>query len=74
LIELPLGSSTNRTVTVQARNFAASVPIRVALIPESGEMVTYDSVVENTTTNPATAVVNVTVPVNVKVEVQVWTR
>lgn len=74
-IQLPFGSSTNRTVTVQARDFGEQVPIRVVLTPESGVPISYDATINNTAgNNPATTTVNVTVPVNTKVAVNAWTR
>jgi hypothetical protein len=74
IVLLPIDAPTAQAVRVQARNFSAAVPIRVALIPESGDATFFDSTIDNTTTNPATATVNVTMPTNVKVNVQVWTR
>jgi len=74
LIQLPFGSDTNRTVTVQARDFNASTPIRVVLTPESGDPRVYDTTIDNAAANPSTATVNVTVPVNTKVAVNAWTR
>jgi hypothetical protein len=74
LIELPFGSDSNRTVTVQARNFGQVLPIRVALAPDSGSLQTYDTTIDNATINPASATVNVTVPVNTRVAVKAWTR
>lgn len=74
-ILLPFGSTTNRAVTVQARDFNASVPISVVLTPESGPSQTYQTNINNTVgNNPATVTVNVTVPVNTKVAVNAWTR
>jgi len=74
IVELPFGSTTDRTVTVQARDFAAVVPIRLVLTPEAGDPLTYDTTIDNSAGNPATATVNVTVPVNTRVAVQAWTR
>jgi hypothetical protein len=71
---LPFGSSPDRTVTVQARDFGASVPIRVVLTPENGTPVSYDATIDNAAGNPATAIVNVTFPVNTVVQVNAWTR
>jgi hypothetical protein len=73
-IQLPFGSTTNRTVTVQARGFGASVPISVALTPDSGPRTVYLATIDNLTTDPAQVVVNVTVPVNMVVTVNAWTR
>jgi hypothetical protein len=71
---LPQDSPTNQTVTVQARNFKAVVPIRVVLTPENGPRASYDAQIDNTTVDPASVTVDVAVPVNVRVEVNAWTR
>jgi len=74
IVQLPFGSTTNRTVTVRAQDFNAAVPVAVALTPEQGTPVIYTGVIDNLSSNPATNVFNVTVPVNVVVRVNVWTR
>jgi hypothetical protein len=74
IVQLPFGSSTNRTVTVRAQDFNAAVPIAVTLTPEQGTPVTYTGVIDNLSVNPATNVFNVVVPVNVVVRVNAWTR
>jgi hypothetical protein len=71
---LPFGSSTNRTIKIQARDFARNVPIRVTLTPDSGDKRTFDAQVDNTTVNPSVVDVPVTVPVNTLVTVHCWTR
>jgi hypothetical protein len=71
---LPQGSSTNQTVTVQASNFGANLPIRVVLTPDHGPGRSYDSQIDNSTVNPASVTVPVVVPVNVQVQVNAWTR
>jgi len=71
---LPQGASTNQTVTVQARNFNALVPIRLALTPDSGPGSSYDTQIDNTSVDPASVTVPVVVPVNVQVQVNAWTR
>ena len=69
-----VGTSTNQTVTVQARNFNTNaVSIEVALIPDSGEKITFPAVIDNSS-NPGQVVVPVTVTPNTKVEVQAWIR
>jgi hypothetical protein len=73
-IQLPFGSSSNRTVTVQARDFNAVVPISVVLTPDSGRAQVYLSTIDNAASNPAQATVDVTVPVNTVVSVNAWTR
>ncbi len=73
-IQLPFGSSPNRSVTVQARNFSGVVPIRVVLTPDSGDILVVDDQIDNTTVNPAQKTVDVTLPINVRTHVGVWTR
>ena len=71
---LPFGSTTNRIIKIRAEDFGRLVPIRVTLTPDSGDQLTFDADVDNTTTNPATVDVPVTVPVNTLVTVHCWTR
>ncbi len=71
---LPFGSTTNRTIRIQAQDFARNVPIRVTLTPDSGAKRVFDAEVDNTTVNPAVLDVPVTVPVNTLVTVHCWTR
>jgi hypothetical protein len=71
---LPFGSTTNRTIRIQARDFARNVPIRVTLTPDTGDKRVFDADVDNTTVNPAVVDVPVTVPVNTLVTVHCWTR
>lgn len=71
---LPFGSSTNRTIKIQARDFARAVPIRVTLTPDSGAIRVFDAEVNNSTVNPAVVDVPVTVPINTLVTVHCWTR
>jgi hypothetical protein len=73
-VQLPFGSTTNRTVTVQARDFGAAVPISVALTPDSGRPVIYQTTIDNQAANPAQATLDVAVPVNTVVTVNAWTR
>jgi len=73
-IQLPFGSSPNRTVTVQARNFSGVVPVRLVLTPDSGDIIVIDDQIDNTTVNPAQKVIAVTLPLNVRVHVGAWTR
>ncbi len=70
---LPQDSPTNQTVTVQASNFGAPVPIRVVLTPDNGPSSSYDADIDNTV-NPASVTLPVVVPVNVQVHVNAWTR
>ena len=71
---LPVGSDTNRTVTVQARNFGSIVPIDVVLTPQVGRPIRVQAQIDNTGVNPATVVVPVGFPVNTMTTVNAWTR
>lgn len=71
---LPFGADPNVSVTVQASNFGAVVPITLALKPDSGPTVLYDAEIDNAAANPATVVIPVTLPINVQTTIQVWTR
>jgi hypothetical protein len=73
-VQLPFGSSTNRTVTIQARDFNAEVPINVVLTPDTGRPQVYSVTITNIAANPATITVPVTLPVNTLVTVNAWTR
>jgi hypothetical protein len=71
---LPAGTNPNQTIKVRARDFGGIVPIRIRLIPDSGEAITVDSQIDNTVNNPATVDVPVTLPLNTEVNIQVYTR
>jgi hypothetical protein len=73
-VQLPFGSTTNRTVTVQARDFNALVPINVVLTPDNGVPQTYAAQIDNRTVNPAQVIVNIALPVNVQVAINAWNR
>ena len=73
-ITLPFGSSPQRTVKIQARDFGRVVPFVIMLTPSSGPRITVTNSVDNTTSNPAVVEVPVTFPVNSKVTVHCWTR
>lgn len=71
---LPAGTNPSQTIQIRARDFGGLVPIRVRLVPEGGDAVTFDATIDNTVTNPATVDVPVTFPVNTGVRVEVFTR
>ncbi len=75
IVQLPFGSSPNRTIKVQARDFNATVPITVMLTPDHGTPLVYTSKIENTgTQNPATISVDVVLPVNEQTTVSVYSK
>ncbi len=74
-ILLPFGSSPNRTVTVQASNFGAQVPITVLLTPDHGTPSSYTATIDNSgANNPALATVPVVVPLNEQTRVTVFSK
>jgi hypothetical protein len=73
-VQLPFGANPNATVTVQAQDFGAVVPISVVLTPDSGDRIIVNSQIDNTTQSTASVPVPVTFPQNVLVTVNVWTR
>lgn len=73
-IQLPFGSDPNIVLKVRASNVKAKIPIQVVLTPDSGDPILVNSEIDNTTLNPATVTVPVTVPVNQHVAINVWKR
>ncbi len=73
-ILLPNGSAGDQSVVVRARNFGTKVPISVVLQPDNGPTVSVPATIDNTANNPATLAVNVPVPANSPVKINVWTR
>jgi hypothetical protein len=73
-INLPLGSSTNQIVRVQARNFTNDVPISVRITPENAASAVFDGVILQASGNPPSAEVTVTLPLDTVCYVHAWTR
>ena len=73
-VDLPAGSSPNRTVKVRARDFTGLVPIRVVVSPENGASTNYDTQLDMAAGNPTETTVNVVIPVGGISRIQVWTR
>lgn len=73
-VDLPVGSSPNRTVTVRSRDFTGVVPIRVTVFPENGSSTAYDTQLDMANGNPTDITVNVVIPVGGISRIQVWTR
>ncbi|MBK8040471.1 MAG: hypothetical protein IPK22_25555 [Verrucomicrobiaceae bacterium] len=71
---LPTGTNPSQTIQVRARDFGSVVPVRVRLVPESGDATTFDATIDNTVNNPATTNVPVTLPINTGVRIEVFTR
>ena len=74
LVSLPVGSSTNQVVRVQASGFTNDVPIRVKITPENAPSATFDGVIPQSSGNPPFADVQVTLPVDTVCIVHAWTR
>ena len=74
-IQLPFGSSPNRQIKVQARDFNAVVPIVVVLTPDHGPSSSVNAEIDNSAgKNPATSTVDITLPVNEQTAIRVFTR
>ena len=73
VVVLPNNSPETQLVRVQARNFTGMVPIRVSLIPDSGDAVIEDATI-NMTTNPAQIDLMMDFPANTAVSVEAFTR
>ncbi len=74
-LQLPFGSSPNRTVRIQARDFNAQVPITLVLTPDHGTPITYTSTIRNTAgNNPATVDVNIVMPINEQTTFHVYSK
>jgi hypothetical protein len=73
-VDLPAGSTTNRTVRVQGRNFTGVVPITVAVISENRPSTRHDTEIDMNTGNPAATTVNVVIPDGTISRIQTWTR
>ena len=73
-IDLPAGSSPNRNVRLRARNFTGVVPIRVAVTPERGATVNYDSQIDMAGAAVAEGTVDLVLPVGTVSRISAWTR
>ena len=73
-VDLPAGSTINRTVRVQGRNFTGIVPITVIVIPENRPATRYNAQIDMGGGNPSEVTVNVIVPDGTISRIQTWTR
>jgi hypothetical protein len=73
-VDLPVGSPTNQTVVVQARDFSGLLPIAVVVTPEVGPSTTYPAQIDMGSGNPARATVNVVIPIGTISRIHAWTR
>jgi hypothetical protein len=73
-IELPMGSPTNQTVRVQARNFSNEVPIRVVITPENLPSAAFDATILMSSGNPPSTNVPVIIPAGSICYIHAWTR
>jgi hypothetical protein len=79
LVQLPFNGNPNQSVTVQASGFPTSVfttsiPIQVAVIPESGPAQTYAATLDHRPGNGrGTVNVPVFIPLNTACHIQAWT-
>ncbi len=74
-VQLPFGSTPNRTIKVRARDFNSKVPITLVLTPDHGASVTYTGMIDNTgANNPAVASFDVVLPINEQTTVNVYSK
>jgi hypothetical protein len=74
-VRLPFGAPANQVIELRARDFNQSLPVTVALIPDSGPPSYYQTTINNVAANPSAPVaVTVNMPANVIVRVMAWTR
>jgi hypothetical protein len=73
-VTLPLGTTTNQTVRVQARDFTGLVPINVVVTPNNGPSTKYPAQIDMSAGNPAEITVNVVIPVDTTCQIHAWTR
>lgn len=73
-VTLPLGSPTNQTVRIQARDFQGIVPIIVVVTPENGPSTTYAAEINMGAGPVAETNVTVVIPPNTFTRINAWTR
>ncbi len=73
-VNIPAGANPNQQVEVQARDFNRSIPITLALIPESGPPAYFQTTLDNVAANPVSRKITVPFPANVLVRDMAWTR
>ncbi len=73
-LNLPFGSSPNRSIRVQARDFNATVPVTLVLTPDHGTPLSYSGTINNAAANPAAITFNVVLPVNEQVTVNAYSK
>jgi len=76
LVILPTGASATQTVTLSLTDFFGTVPITVALTPDSGNQILYNADVDTSSAvdGVVTFDIDVDFPPNVATVVRVWTR
>lgn len=73
-VTLPLGSPTNQTVRIQARDFQGIVPISVVVTPENGPSTTYAAEINMGAGPVAETNLTVAIPPNTVTRINAWTR
>lgn len=71
---LPVGLPAEQMIRVQARDFQGLVTVVVRLIPENGNPVEFEGQIDMSTGNPAISDIPVVFPLNIGVNIQVWTK
>ncbi len=71
---LPVGLPAEQTIRVQARNFQGLLTVVVRLIPENGSPVEFEGQIDMNSGNPASSDIPVVFPLNIGVNIQVWSK
>jgi len=74
LVTLPFNAPSAQTITLRARDFTGTVPVRVVLTPVSGPRIVVDDTIDMAGQATVTKVINVSVPQNVSIRVNAWSR
>jgi len=73
LIFLPFDALAQQTITVQGRDFTGFVPVEVVVVTESGHRIIANTIIKMSDGNPATATVDIELPLNTPMTVHAWT-
>jgi hypothetical protein len=74
VVNLPNGSPSTQTVTVQGRDFTGLVDIEVVVTPQNGTQTVEMAQIDMGTGNPATVDVAVEIPANTTAIIHAWRR
>jgi hypothetical protein len=71
---LPIGSSTNQTVTLRGRDFRGGIRVNVVVTPDNGPSATFIAGINMDPNGVGETNVNVVIPINTVSRIHAWTR